>query len=149
MRDRKIKPRDKRFIVVQLTRTPSLPYSTPRAPNSRVFFTMSTSSLMAEKTLHTKGHNTLGHTLITPYTHLLTHLLHTYFLHTLYTPSSHLSTSHLIHTFLHTFFTLIYFTPSQFMTIYTTIHYTPIYYAPYYFTTFFYTPSNFTTMYIQ
>ena len=87
MRVRRIKPRDKRFIVVRPTRTPSLPYSTPRASNSRVFFTMSTSSLMAEKTLHTRGHTTLGHTLITPYTHLLTHLLHTYLLHTLYTPS--------------------------------------------------------------
>ena len=92
MRDRKIKPRDKRFIVVRLTRTPSLPYSTPRAPNSRVLFTMSTSSLMAEKTLHTKNHTTLGHTLITPYTHLLTHLLHTYLLHTF-----------LVHNYLHNY----------------------------------------------
>ena len=31
------------------TRTPSLPYSTPRVTYSRVFFTMSTNSLMAEK----------------------------------------------------------------------------------------------------
>lgn len=41
------------------TRTPFLPYSTPRAPNSRVFFTISTSSLMAEKTVHTNIHTNI------------------------------------------------------------------------------------------
>jgi hypothetical protein len=67
------------------TRTPSLPYSTPRAPNSRVFFTISTSSLMAEKTLHTNLHtniHTNNHT-TTP-----SHLSHNF-----YTPSSNQSTS--------------------------------------------------------
>ena len=34
------------------TRSPSLPYSTPRVTYSRVFFTNTTSSLLAEKTLH-------------------------------------------------------------------------------------------------
>jgi hypothetical protein len=33
-------------------------YSTPRVTYSRVFFTTSTNSLMAEKTLHTNLHNT-------------------------------------------------------------------------------------------
>ena len=131
MRDRKIKPRDKRFIVVRLTRTPSLPYSTPRAPNSRVFFTMSTSSLMAEKTLHTKGHTTLGHTLITPYTHLLTHLLHTFLVHKYF--HNFLLHTYLLHTLLlhncllHTFqlhncvHTIMYFT-TKLIYLQSTIH---------------------------
>jgi hypothetical protein len=74
------------------TRTPSLPYSTPRAPNSRVFFTISTSSLMAEKTLHTNLHTNIHTNLHTNiHTNLHTNI-HTN-LHTNYhtTTSSHLS----------------------------------------------------------
>jgi hypothetical protein len=45
-------------------------YSTPRVTYSRVFFTMSTNSLMAEKALHTNLHNTpisqLDHNFFTP-----------------------------------------------------------------------------------
>ncbi|GJS64053.1 hypothetical protein Tco_0678617 [Tanacetum coccineum] len=48
------------FIVVR-QRSTSSPYSTPRAPNSRVFFTMSTSSLMAEKTVHNVAYTDLRH----------------------------------------------------------------------------------------
>jgi hypothetical protein len=76
------------------TRTPSLPYSTPRAPNSRVFFTMSTSSLMAEKTLHTNYHTTTS-----------SHLFHNFYtttsqlLHNNFTTSSHLITLLLFHTY--------------------------------------------------
>jgi hypothetical protein len=63
-----------------------LPYSTPRAPNSRVFFTISTSSLMAEKTLHTKISSQRNHTCFTTIshqstTHLSSQLLHTNYLH--------------------------------------------------------------------
>ena len=65
------------------TRTSSLPYSTPRAPNSRVFFTISTSSLMAEKTVHTNLHTTF-------HTTTSSHLSHTF-----YTTSSNQSTSQL------------------------------------------------------
>ena len=65
------------------TRTPSLPYSTPRVTYSTVFFTMSTSSLMVEKTLHTNIHTTTSSQLI----------------HTFYTTSSRLGTpsSQLVH----------------------------------------------------
>lgn len=83
------------------TRTPSSPYSTPRAPNSRVFFTMSTSSLMTEKTLHTNVHTTTSSQLD----------------HTLYTTTSHLS-----------IFTPIYFTPIFFTTIFFTTIYSPTIY---------------------
>ena len=65
------------------TRTPSLPYSTPQAPNSRVFFTISTSSLMAEKTVHTNLHTTF-------HTTTSSHLSHNF-----YTTSSNQSTSQL------------------------------------------------------
>ena len=82
------------------TRTPSLPYSTPRAPNSRVFFTMSTSSLMEKKTLHTNIHTTTS-----------SHLIHTF-----YTTSSHLVTTWLQHYF----FTPIFLTTIYFPTIYFT-----------------------------
>jgi hypothetical protein len=76
------------------TRTPSLPYSTPRAPNSRVFFTMSTSSLMAEKTLHTNYHTTTS-----------SHLFHNFYtttsqlLHNFFTPKHYLITLLLLHTY--------------------------------------------------
>jgi hypothetical protein len=91
------------------TRSPSLPYSTPRAPNSRVFFTMSTSSLMAEKTLHTNVHTTTSSQLD----------------HNFYTTYSHYSTSHQFF-FTHIFFTPIYFTP---------IFFTPIFFTSIYFLT--------------
>jgi hypothetical protein len=55
-------------------------YSTPRVTYSRVFFTRSKASLMAEKTLHTKLHTTTMSQLD----------------HNFYTTSSHLFTSHII-----------------------------------------------------
>ena len=81
------------------TRTPSLPYSTPRAPNSRVFFTMSTSSLMAEKTLHTNLHTTttsqLDQNFYTTSSHQSTSQLTTSRLSSSHQFSSQLTTSHL------------------------------------------------------
>ena len=71
------------------TRSPSLPYSTPRAPNSRVFFTMSTSSLWRRNLTHQFTHHNyvttyshLLHNYFTPIHYLITPLLHTYLLHT-------------------------------------------------------------------
>ena len=85
------------------TRTPCLSYSTPRAPNSRVFFTMSTSSLMAEKTLHTNLHTTTS-----------SQLLRNFFTPIYFTPL---------------YFTPIYFTPIFFTPIFfTSIFFTPIYF---------------------
>ena len=81
------------------TRTPSLPYSTPRAPNSRVFFTISTSSLMAEKTLHTNLHTTtssqLNHNFYITSSHQSTSQLTTPSLSSSHQFSSQLTTSHL------------------------------------------------------
>ena len=71
-------------------------YSTPRVTYSRVFFTMSTNSLMAEKTLHTNLHTTTTSQLD----------------HNFYTTSSHQSTSHQF------FFTPFYFIPSFFTPYY-------------------------------
>ena len=90
------------------TRTPSLPYSTPRAPNSRVFFTKSITSLMAEKTVHTKSLHQLTHkarcrVLIVARTNLTPNitplLLHTFaLLQYFFTPqvSSHLQVTNVL-----------------------------------------------------
>ena len=64
-------------------------YSTPRVIYSRVFFTMSTNSLIAEKTLHTNLHTTT--------TSQLDHYFYTTSSHhyTTHQSSSHLSSSQL------------------------------------------------------
>jgi hypothetical protein len=81
------------------TRTPSLPYSTPRVTYSRVFFTRSKTSFMAEKTVHTNNHNTP----ISQHTNITTHQYHTFD-----TPSSHQSS--------------ILFTPIFYTPIFYTLH---------------------------
>jgi hypothetical protein len=81
-------------------------YSTPRVTYSRVFFTMSTSSFMAEKTLHTNIHTTTySHLLHNKFTHihyLITPLLHTYLLHTNFLHTYLLHTNLLHNYLLHT-----------------------------------------------
>jgi hypothetical protein len=101
------------------TRTPSLPYSTPRVTYSRVFFTMSTSSLWRRNLthqythhLHTKASSQRNHTFFTTTSHQSTTHLSSQLLHT-----------NLLHTYLHNYFTPIY--------------YTPIFYTPIIFTTIY------------
>ena len=99
------------------TRSPSLPYSTPRVTYSRVFFTNTTSSLLAEKTLH----NFFLHQLTTlsqmsspnssqNQSHTTTHLLYN-----LYTPLLLHNFSHL-HYFFFTTQLFLYYFNSQLLT---------------------------------
>lgn len=76
------------FIVVRLQGHLPCSYSTPRVTYSRVFFTMSTNSLLAEKTLHTNLHTTI--------TSQLDHYFYTTSSHQYSThqSSSHLSSTH-------------------------------------------------------
>jgi hypothetical protein len=91
------------------TRTPSLPYSTPRVTYSRVFFTMSTSSLMAEKTLHTTTSSQLIHTFYTTSSQHV-HTTTTSQLHTTPLLLLHTTTSSLLHNT--TYISLLLFTTS-------------------------------------
>jgi hypothetical protein len=86
-------------------------YSTPRVTYSRVFFTMSTNSLVAEKALHTNLHNTpisqLDHNYYTTSLHLLaTHQSSSHLSSTHQSSTHQSSTSHLSSQ-------LIYFTTYQ------------------------------------
>ena len=99
------------------TRTPSLPYSTPRVTYSRVFFTMSTNSLMAEK-----PYTTLAYTGLTTQSQMSSPNRSQNQSHNLYTTSTRLNhdffttASRLLHDFftttsrllLHNYFTTTY-----------------------------------------
>jgi hypothetical protein len=92
-------------------------YSTPRVTYSRVFFTMSTNSLMAEKTLRTNLHTTttsqLDHNFYTTSSHLSTSHLSSSHLSSSHLSSSLQSTSHLSSSQLHYFTTNQILLPTQ------------------------------------
>jgi hypothetical protein len=97
-------------------------YSTPRVTYSRVFFTMSTNSLMAEKTLHTNLHTTttsqLDHNFYTTTSHLFTSHLSSSYLSSSHQSTTHLSsslqyTTHLSSSQLHYFTTNQLLLPTQ------------------------------------
>ena len=120
MRDGKIEPRDKRFIVVRLQG--HLPCPTPLPEHQNREF----SSLCQQAPLWWRK----------PYTPIYTPQLR----HNFYTTYSHYSTSHQF------FFTSFYFTPIYF----TPIFFTPIFFTPIFFTTllishYFYSQLLFTT----